>query len=158
MSSHSRSAVQRREKYAVDPAEKARRYWHNVAHKYGITRWEYLDILKAQGGGCAICQRPIESFTRRLCVDHKHDAKLANKFGKRATVRGLLCGMDNYWIVRKGVTPAMLRRAADYLERWPAREVLNDVKEAPTDGISITHHHPPSPPPRRDPADSGPES
>ena len=46
----------------------------------GVTDEQYAAMLKAQGGGSAICGNPPK--TRRLHVDHDH------KTGK---VRGLLC-------------------------------------------------------------------
>jgi hypothetical protein len=50
----------------------------------GLSVEEYDAMLKAQGGGCAICGNPPK--TRRLDVDHDH------KTGK---VRGLLCHRCN---------------------------------------------------------------
>lgn len=75
-------------------AEKDR--WRAIKHAYGITQEDYENILKAQGGVCAICHSPpvastyignrkgtIYTATRMLLhVDHCHTTK---------KVRGLLC-------------------------------------------------------------------
>jgi hypothetical protein len=47
---------------------------------------EYDKLFEAQGGCCAICHRPDETFKKHLSVDHNHET------GK---VRGLLCGNCN---------------------------------------------------------------
>jgi hypothetical protein len=76
--------------------------------KYGITVAEYDRLLAAQGGKCAVCDRPPKKI--RLAVDHDH------KGSGRESVRGLLCGMCNRKIVgvieRFKVTP---ERIAAYL-------------------------------------------
>lgn len=121
-----------RTRYHKNPrAAREASHWRRVKAKYGISPGEYEAILKHQGNKCAICDRPVESFDRRLATDHVHDRALIAKYGLRASVRGLLCWRDNYWVVRRGVTSDILRRAAAYLERWPAREVLLDLKEVP---------------------------
>jgi hypothetical protein len=53
---------------------------------YGITIEYYDDILKAQGGVCAICGTDVPGGTGRFHVDHDH------KTGK---IRGLLCSNCN---------------------------------------------------------------
>lgn len=45
---------------------------------------EYVTMLAAQGGGCAICRRPPK--TRRLHIDHDHATM---------EIRGLLCHRCN---------------------------------------------------------------
>jgi len=50
--------------------------------KYGLSRDEWLRILRRQGNVCAICRRP-----EFLNIDHDHET------GK---VRGLLCSSCNY--------------------------------------------------------------
>jgi len=52
---------------------------------YGITLEIYNQMLKAQGGVCAICHKE-DSKGNHLSVDHDHST------GK---VRGLLCGRCN---------------------------------------------------------------
>jgi len=84
-----------------------------LKHRYGLTDDEVDFLINEQSGNCAICgQPPSDSNTRthwngKLCVDHDHDT------GK---VRGLLCNDCNL-TVGYGKSPAILRAAADYLER-----------------------------------------
>lgn len=67
-----------------------RRIWretnsdYNLKRMYGIDKQEYNRLLKAQGGVCAICQKPPAK--RKLAVDHSHST---------SEVRGLLCHICN---------------------------------------------------------------
>jgi hypothetical protein len=78
--------------------------------RYGLTVQEYQDLLAAQGNRCAICQRKWgRGWNGHVPhIDHCHTT---------GRVRGLLCGECNTAIGRFGDDPALLRRAADYLER-----------------------------------------
>ena len=103
---------------------------NRLRKKYGITVADYEALLVAQGGVCAICHRP--PGTRRLAVDHRHDAVAGRRDGKRSLVRGLLCWRDNYYLVNRHMTPTRLRAAAAYMERPPAVDVLAalDIRNA----------------------------
>lgn len=72
------------------------------AHKDGT----YERLLEAQGGRCAICDRPPPA-DRRFDIDHDHATM---------KIRGLLCRGCNMRL-RKDHKPQWLRRAAEYLER-----------------------------------------
>ena len=80
---------------------------------YNITIQEYDELLKKQGGVCAICGRPeeIRNPTARdrssLAVDHCHET------GK---VRGLLCFKCNTGIGALGDDIEALERAISYLK------------------------------------------
>ena len=79
---------------------------------YGLTAAEHAALEIAQDGLCAICNEP-ETMTYRgkrkvLSIDHDHET------GK---VRGLLCAACNFAIGKFRDDPALLRAAADYLER-----------------------------------------
>jgi hypothetical protein len=80
--------------------------------KFGITRADYDQMLAAQGGVCAICgsdERSInQGVERMLAVDHDHNT------GK---VRGILCERCNRAIGLLKDSPAILRRAANYIEQ-----------------------------------------
>jgi hypothetical protein len=78
--------------------------------KYGISAAEYDQRLEAQHGGCAICGNGATQtrFGKYLNVDHDHQT---------ARVRGLLCDQCNHAIGLLRDDPALLRAAADYLER-----------------------------------------
>jgi len=89
----------------------------SLKYKYGITPGQYDELLVSQGDACAICLRVLK--TRHYAVDHNH---------KTGEVRGLLCSTCNKDILGKSKDdPAMLRRAADYLEQPPARAVIGIV-------------------------------
>lgn len=100
----------------------------NLWRNYRITSADYDEMLKQQGGGCAICGRPpelrIQGRTRRLTaylhVDHDHIT------GK---VRALLCDGCNHGIGSFGEDAERLRKAAEYIERW---------KHAPSDVIGLS--------------------
>lgn len=83
----------------------------HVRTKYGISAEEYNSLLLAQGGGCAICQRPPDN--ERLCVDHDHET---------GRVRGLLCRRCNSGIGQLKDSVALLLRAANYVERGLPRQ------------------------------------
>ncbi len=75
---------------------------------------------------CYICQKPPKEGGNRLAVDHLHSRgeSKRNPREKRARVRGLLC-----WHCNKGLgvykdNIIRLRRAADFLEQWPAQKIL----------------------------------
>lgn len=72
--------------------------------KFGLTKEQYLQMHKAQGGTCAICKQ--EEIGRRLAVDHCHTS------GK---VRGLLCAGCNTALGQMNDDPTLLRRAMEYL-------------------------------------------
>ena len=68
-------------------------------------------MLEAQGGVCAICEKPERSTSRygrikKLAVDHDHDT---------GAVRGLLCANCNKGIGNLGDDPDILIAGAAYL-------------------------------------------
>lgn len=92
----------------LNEAAKVRSYGVHLKKTYGITEAEYLSMLEAQGGRCAICgpnARQPRHF-KRLCVDHDHAT------GK---VRGLLCDRCNRLLGMVGENFSILRSAAYYL-------------------------------------------
>ena len=74
---------------------------------YGIDLSRYNALFLSQGGLCAICKRLCPTG-RRLAVDHDHKTK---------RVRGLLCAKCNPMLGNANDSPAVLRAAADYLEK-----------------------------------------
>ena len=78
---------------------------------YGISTSDFDELLKAQGGVCAICkQAPSRTAfnTQRLHVDHNHGT------GK---IRGLLCLNCNRGIGAFQDNFELLHLAATYLEK-----------------------------------------
>jgi hypothetical protein len=82
---------------------------------HGISLAEYEEMLSEQDGVCAICGKRETSYDPRidcirlLAVDHDH---------RTGMVRGLLCDNCNHMIGQAHDDPEVLRRAADYLERY----------------------------------------
>jgi len=80
------------ERYHTDPQKREQKLKNNLRTMYGISLSEYVTLLEAQGGVCAICKQPEETLDsrtkqrKRLVVDHDH------RTGK---VRGLLCQSCN---------------------------------------------------------------
>lgn len=94
--------------------------WHNARQTreyrrdsflrstFGITLVEYNERLEAQDGRCLLCFTPeAEARNGVLDVDHDHES---------GRVRGLLCHRCNWALGILQDDPALLRRAADYLE------------------------------------------
>lgn len=106
-----------------ETAERASNRAHEkrITELYDIDSVDYAAILEAQGGVCAICQRP--GIRKRLAVDHDH--AIAESGNLRASVRGALCRGCNYGVLGwLKDDPAALRRAIAYLKKPPARAVL----------------------------------
>jgi hypothetical protein len=105
----------RARKWFADNPERAndnRRRW-NLRDAYDLTPQQYIDILRAQGGVCAICGKSESGIVRRghasavrMSVDHCHDS---------GRVRGLLCNRCNRAVGLFGDDPIVLRRAISYL-------------------------------------------
>lgn len=89
----------------------ARRY-HTLKQR-GLTPADYEAMLAEQDGGCAICgtTEPKGSYGKVFAIDHCHAT------GK---VRALLCAPCNQTLGFMRDDPALLRVAADYLERHAA--------------------------------------
>jgi len=89
---------------------------------YKLTREQWDALLEAQGGKCAICGRtdPLGiGKTNGFHVDHDH-ACCPGKKSCGKCVRGLLCNHCNPMLGHADDDPAILRSAADYLDRWRA--------------------------------------
>ncbi len=87
---------------------------HQLQRQFGINLEEFNDILKEQGGVCAICKQPETRVDTRhnklrdICVDHDHTT------GK---VRGLLCAECNTTLGRVKDSIEILQSAIAYLEK-----------------------------------------
>jgi len=97
---------------------------------YGITVNEYEDILKVQNGMCYICKKIPKESGKRLAIDHLHSKgeRQRNPREKRGRVRGLLCWGCNAALGGFNDNITLLREAANYLEIWPAQQILKKEK------------------------------
>lgn len=82
---------------------------YRLLKTYGITIEQYDALISAQNGCCAVCGGSGDG--KPWHVDHCHDT------GK---VRGILCALCNRGIGHFRESAALLRAAADYLERATA--------------------------------------
>lgn len=99
-------AAARRKAYAADPLKMRSQ---QMKAMYGITLAQYDDMLLAQGMGCAICESKISrQGNNRLNIDHDH---------KTEKIRGILCSPCNTALGKFRDDPALLRKAALYLEQ-----------------------------------------
>jgi|SRR5271166_143719 len=96
-------------KYRADNKEKIAESYriHILKKEYGMSKEDYDDMLEGQGGVCAICKQ-VCSTGRALAVDHDHQTGI---------VRALLCRDCNIALGLMKDKPALLRTAANYLER-----------------------------------------
>jgi hypothetical protein len=74
--------------------------------QYGLTHGEYMALLEAQGGACAICGDNGQQ--RALAVDHDHVT---------SAIRGLLCDRCNPMLGYARDSIAILEAAIEYLKR-----------------------------------------
>lgn len=90
--------------------QRQKRLKHELtARRYGTSTRCYLEILEIQGGRCAIClAAPVEG-ARSMPIDHDHVT---------GRLRGILCPRCNGGLGMFQDSPALLRKAADYLEFW----------------------------------------
>lgn len=94
---------------------RAKQRWWSMKSKYNVTQAQYEAMLDSQGGGCAICRNPA-GVGRALGLDHDHTCCGENRSCGKC-IRGLLCSACNQAIGMMRDDPALLRAAADYLER-----------------------------------------
>lgn len=86
-----------------------------IREHYNLTREQWNALLAAQGGGCAICGTTVPKGIGRFHVDHDH-ACCPGKKSCGKCVRGLLCNRCNPLLGYVNDDPALLRKAAAYLE------------------------------------------
>lgn len=107
-------ATYRRRRLRVYRALEPERYKnYDLKKLFGLSKSEYAQMLAEHGEKCAICGEPetlkIKDKTISLSVDHCHGS------GK---VRGLLCSSCNTGIGLFKDSPAILRAAISYLEKF----------------------------------------
>jgi len=90
-----------------DPTLHARHNLRRAIRQLGITAEEYEAALASQDGICAICGGGPTYTHHRLVLDHDHTT---------GAFRGLLCGRCNVLLSHALDDPALLHKAAAYLE------------------------------------------
>jgi len=84
-----------------------------IRKQYGISMKQFTELLAAQGGGCALCEKPMESIRRRMNIDHCHETN---------EVRGILCSGCNTGLGHLGDNIDGLLRAVAYLKNPPFKQ------------------------------------
>lgn len=87
-------------------------YFKKIKHRYGVSKEEYLNLLKKQGGKCATC---LKTTKTKLCIDHCH---------KTNKIRGLLCQNCNRALGHIFDNPEVLKRMLKYLKNYPSSSKL----------------------------------
>jgi hypothetical protein len=84
--------------------------------KYGLSRQQWISILRSQGGVCAICKKLPPSG--RMVTDHEHCRGFKNLPAEARIryVRGILCWTCNHYCVGRGVSILTSRATTAYLE------------------------------------------
>lgn len=83
-----------------------------IKKEYGITMQDAEAMLSAQGGGCAICAKPLSIAQEgKAAADYSH-VDHCHTTGK---VRGILCNNCNHGVGKFMDSPELLRKAANYL-------------------------------------------
>lgn len=110
------------------PCQRSYNRERSLQRSFGLTWDEYELMLACQEDRCYLCRRLPRKTA--LAVDHNH---------KTGEIRGLLCRVCNHRMLGAAKEdPALLRKAADYLEDPPAKEVFGVRKYVPgfsEDGI-----------------------
>lgn len=85
---------------------------------YSISLDQYNEMLKQQGGVCAVCRQPDK---RALSVDHCHETNV---------VRGLLCGGCNRALGLLGDDIKRVSAMVEYLRKqYPEQSHIREVSE-----------------------------
>lgn len=104
------AGIQRVEAWRAKNPGKATQYHRtHKLKKYGLTLAEYAAKLDSQGGVCSICNNPGTPGVKSLSVDHNHNT---------GEVRDLLCQRCNTMVGMALERPDILRKGAEYLERF----------------------------------------
>lgn len=78
--------------------------------RYNLTLEQYNKMLINQNHKCAICNiDEVNTKTKRLVVDHNHNTN---------EIRNLLCSPCNFLIGLAKENPEILRKSAEYLEKF----------------------------------------
>lgn len=86
---------------------KEKRRFISLQSATGITKKQYLDILKLQENKCAICNISFLDLNKNLSVDHCHNSNL---------IRGLLCTKCNIGLGYFNDDENLLVSAINYLK------------------------------------------
>lgn len=100
--------------HGLSPEAKSRRIAMIKARKYGMTLAEMQTYVADHDENCDVCGKPDTThrratWTRQLTFDHDHIS---------GRLRGMLCSPCNLAIGQAGDDADLLRKLADYIERF----------------------------------------
>ena len=108
--------------------------------KYGITLEEYTDRLLAQGGVCAICQRPPKS--KSLHVDHDHKvSRVKVSYGKSYDIWVAQAEYNQVAFIASGVSKSAASKMIRHMLKgaswrgilcWTCNKSLQSFRDNPT--------------------------
>lgn len=113
--------LEKQKRYRIENAERVAAYAReNGTHqrrksKYGISRDQFLEMLQAQVGGCAICGTALDEKSGR--VDHDHSCCGAQR-ACQSCIRSILCDFCNQGIGFFREQPELLTVGIAYLESY----------------------------------------
>ena len=87
----------------------------NRFRKHGTTKENFMNMVEAQGNGCALCKAPGTWET--LVIDHDHQC-CPKQFSCGNCIRGALCKKCNTALGLLGDTIESLQAAADYVKNY----------------------------------------
>lgn len=89
--------------------DKSRIVYYNRKRRLGVTKEQYLQMLKDQNQRCAICEITVEENGKQLCVDHDHS---------NGRIRMLLCNRCNLVLGNAQDNIHTLEAAIEYLKKF----------------------------------------
>ncbi len=124
----------RSKNYILARGDRNKEYHRNQHRKrtFKLSPQLFEEKMKEQGRACAVC---CEEFVASPNIDHDRSC-CSGKKSCGNCVRGLLCWRCNTVLGKMLDSPALLRKAADYIEKWGevyvSRTASNVVGEAQT--------------------------
>jgi hypothetical protein len=91
-----------------------------IKRRYKITTEKYEEVFLLQNGCCRICGTHQSKLDKRLNIDHSHVS---------GAFRGLLCGNCNRALGMLNDDPAVIRKAALYIEDCIKQEAITNQKQ-----------------------------
>jgi len=100
--------------YYKRPNVRSKRATNTIKYRYGVSVEEYNELLKKQGGVCAICNEvPLKG---KFHIDHDHQCCAGvGSCGK--CIRGLLCNRCNWMLGNSGDSVLRLKNGIKYLKK-----------------------------------------
>ena len=102
----------------INAAERARYARMETLRRYGLTIPEFEEMVRSQGGQCAICGTDKPGGSGVWHVDHDHTCCSTRKASCGKCLRGLLCSRCNIGLGNFGDEPSVLDRAAEYIRKY----------------------------------------